>query len=152
MNAKTKAIEQQLNVDIGNDNSALSAQNQSAANGAAREKQNLDGTPLLSVSLTNRQAAMTTEEVIQLSISDFSALWADYVQEIGSSLLQLPGQEGNSVQNRLHQLTFEAIRLVGRRLGLNLTGHRALISPGLGSPSQAPPAKLKPEFYVKLLL
>ncbi|KAL0038850.1 hypothetical protein WJX79_010660 [Trebouxia sp. C0005] len=172
--AKTQAVEQQLasttselqnlkarqlqlelllqNADIGNDHSALSAQNQNAAaNGAARKKQNLDGTPLLSVSLTNRQAVMTTEEVIQLSIPDFSALWAEYIHEIGSCLLQLPGQEGNTVQNRLHQLTFEAIRLVGRRLRLNLTGHRALISTGVGSPSQAARAKLKPEFYAHLL-
>lgn len=76
----------------------------------------------------------------------------DYIHEIGSCLLQLPGQEGNSVQNRLHQLTFEAIRLVGRRLRLNLTGHRALISTGGGSPSQVPRAKMKPEFYVHLLV
>lgn len=172
--AKTQAVEQQLasttselqnlkarqlqlelllqNADIGNDHSALSAPNQNvAANGVAREKRNQDGTPLLSVSLTNRRAMMTTEEVIQLSISDFSALWAGYIHEIGSCLLQLPGQEGNRVQNRLHQLTFEAIRLVGRRLRLNLTGHKALISPGLGSPSQAAGAKLKPEFYIHLL-
>lgn len=94
---------------------------------------------------------MTTEEVIQLSIPDFSALWADYIHEIGSCLLQLPAQEGTGVQNRLHQLTFEAIRLVGRRLRLNLTGHRALISTGSGSPSQAARAKLKPEFYGHLL-
>lgn len=42
----------------------------------AKGKKNLDGTPLLSVSLVNRQAVMTTEEVIQMSIQDFSALWA----------------------------------------------------------------------------
>lgn len=76
----------------------------------------------------------------------------EYIHEIGSCLLQLPGQEGNSVQNRLYQLTFEAIRLVGRRLRLNLTGHRALISTGVGSPSLAARAKLKPEFYVHLLV
>ncbi len=76
----------------------------------------------------------------------------DYIHEIGSCLLQLSGQEGSGVQNRLHQLTFEAIRLVGRRLRLNLAGHRALISTGVGSPPQAARAKLKPDFYVHLLV
>ncbi len=46
------------------------------ADGLAKGKKNLDGTPLLSVSLVSRQAVMTTEEVIQMSIQDFSALWA----------------------------------------------------------------------------
>ena len=45
-------------------------------NSLAKGKKNLDGTPLLSLSLVNRQAVMTTEEVIQMSIQDFSALWA----------------------------------------------------------------------------
>lgn len=95
--------------------------------GLAKRKKNLDGTPLLSVSLVSRQAVMTTEEVIQMSIQDCSALWADYIREIGRCLLQLPGQDSDVAQNRLHQLTFEAIRLIGRCLRLIPDdGHRAL--------------------------
>ena len=69
----------------------------------------------------------------------------DYIREIGCCLLQLPGQDGDVAQNRLHQLTFEAIRLIGRRLRLIPDdGHRALT---MGAKN-----KLKPEFYVHLLV
>ena len=68
----------------------------------------------------------------------------EYIREIGCCLLQLPGQDGD-VQNRLHQLTFEAIRLIGRRVRLNPDdGHRAL--------TMGAKTKLKPEFYVHLLV
>ena len=76
----------------------------------------------------------------------------DYIREIGACLLQLPAQTGSAVGNRMHQLTFEAIRLVGRRLRLNPAGHRALITSGARSPSHASEDKLKPDFYVQLLV
>lgn len=112
---------------------------------------NKDGTPLLSVSLSGRQAEMTTEEVVGMSITHFSALWADYIREIGACLLQLHGQAGSVSVSRAHQLVFEAIRLVGRRLRLNPTGHRALITSDARSPSHVAEDKLKPEFYISLL-
>jgi len=69
----------------------------------------------------------------------------DYIREIGCCLIQLPGQVGGVAQNRLHQLTFEAIRLIGRRVRLTADdGHRALT---MGAKN-----KLKPEFYVHLLV
>lgn len=68
-----------------------------------------------------------------------------YIREIGYCLLQLPGQDGDVAQHRLHQLTFEAIRLVGRRIRLIPDdGHRALT---VGAKNT-----LKPEFYVHLLV
>ena len=69
----------------------------------------------------------------------------DYIREIGCCLLQLPGQVGDVAKNRLHQLTFEGIRLVGRRLRLVPDdGHRALTMGAI--------YKLKSEFYVHLLV
>ena len=76
----------------------------------------------------------------------------DYIREIGACLLQLHGQAGSVSVSRAHQLVFEAIRLVGRRLRLNPTGHRALITSDARSPSHVAEDKLKPEFYISLLV
>lgn len=35
-----------------------------------------------------------------MSIQDFSALWADYIREIGRCLLQLPGQDSDVAQKQ----------------------------------------------------
>ena len=51
----------------------------------------------------------------------------------------------------MHQLTFEAIRLVGRRLRLNPSGHRALLSSN-ASLAHAPIDTLQPQYYTHLLV
>lgn len=70
---------------------------------------------------------------------------------MGACLLQMHPDADNAVESRLHQLTFEAIRLVGRRLRLNPSGHRALIS-SIASPAQAAAEKLQPQYYIHLLV
>ena len=76
----------------------------------------------------------------------------DYIRQIGACLLAVHDQTKPQAQARLHQLTFEAIRIVGRRLRLNPTGHRALITSDARSPSHAAGDKLNPQFYVALLV
>ena len=72
---------------------------------------------------------------------------------MGACLLRLRPDTGtdNAAETRLNQLTFEAIRLVGRRLRLNPIGHRALVSSN-ASPAHAAAEKLQPHFYVHLLV
>ena len=75
----------------------------------------------------------------------------EYIRQMGACLLQLDPGVANAVESRLHQLTFEAIRLVGRRLRLNPSGHRALISSN-ASPAHAAAEKLQPHYYIHLLV
>ncbi len=77
-------------------------------------------------------------------LNGLSAL-QDYIREIGYCLIELPGQDGNVAQNRLHQLTFEAVRLIGRRLRLIPDDGRRALTMGAKN-------KLKPEFYIHLLV
>ena len=75
----------------------------------------------------------------------------EYIRQMGACLLQMPSGTGSAAEPRLHQLTFEAIRLVGRRLRLNPSGHRALLSSN-ASCAHAPTHKLQPQHYTHLLV
>ena len=70
---------------------------------------------------------------------------------MGACLLQMHSQADSVAEARMHQLTFEAIRLVGRRLRLNPSGHRALLSSN-ASLAHAPTDKLQPQYYTHLLV
>ena len=75
----------------------------------------------------------------------------EYIRQMGACLLQMHSGTGSAAEARLHQLTFEAIRLVGRRLRLNPSGHRALLSSN-ASLAHAPTDKLQPQHYAHLLV
>ncbi|DBA66859.1 TPA: hypothetical protein ACH3X2_001993 [Trebouxia sp. C0005] len=114
------------------------------------EENDVDNVALLTVSVQGKQYTITPDEVSQMPLQSFSALWTVYVCELGRCLLKLKDSSDPLLEMRMQQLTVEAICLVGHRLLRNPASHKDLAT-GQMNQAQAKQHKLDAKFYKNLL-
>ncbi|KAA6422014.1 MAG: hypothetical protein FRX49_08032 [Trebouxia sp. A1-2] len=82
--------------------------------------------PLL-VSSVRGQANITVHEIAKMGVPEFASLWTDYIQSIGSCLLQIGGATEGPIVDVMHKLTDESSQLLGCIKLLNLKVHEAML-------------------------
>ncbi|KAL0042983.1 hypothetical protein WJX79_005915 [Trebouxia sp. C0005] len=71
--------------------------------------------PSVTLSVWGEPCVKTFKELCDMSLSQISAIWSDYIQAMGACLIQLASGNDASVTDELHQLASEAMTLIACR-------------------------------------